>query len=152
MHTDLPPWATTERQDQIAGVTDGKAWDWHDELIAAMAVQSQREKQAKEQREREDNERISCAVRTVEDIGLWSFIRLYLSVRWECWWWGIRLEDLKIDDVRLPTTPQAQRLRARVWLTECHPRLRPVDLMDSRPRGALRSPAPSPRPLQGQRC
>lgn len=94
MHTDLPPWATTERQDQIAGVTDGKAWDWHDELIAAMAVQSQREKQAKEQREREDNERISCAVRTVEDIGLWSFIRLYLSVRWECWWWGIRLEDL----------------------------------------------------------
>ena len=74
--------------DFAEGCTAGKTWNWHDSLVAQLAVIGARES-AQVERDME------TAMRVVSDMGLLEFNKRYLAVWCSYWWWG---ESAVTDD------------------------------------------------------
>ena len=82
---DSPPWQTKKDGDDFAtGRTEGRDWDWHDGLVAQMAVAADRAR-------RVEDMNIKTALRVVSELGLGPFVRLYFRERYAAWRWGISL-------------------------------------------------------------
>ncbi len=84
---DLPPWAKADVvKDFAEGRTNGEAWDWHDGLVAQLAVAAHR-------KQRIENDDLKTTLRVVSNMGLLPFVRLYLREAWMCWWWAVSFDD-----------------------------------------------------------
>ena len=81
------PWVQTpSRFDFAEGRTNGKDWNWHDQLVAELSVLADR-------RRRQDAQAMNDAIGTALRIGLIRFNKICLQELWLRWWYGADDDD-----------------------------------------------------------